>query len=253
MQNIEIAGTAAEARRSPAESTLAIHLAFASRMLSADGHDDLNQGQVSARLPGSATFLIKQAVVGFNEACPDDMIAAHVDPNLTVDRMAPPELPLHQAIYAERPDVNAIVHSHAPHTLVFGATDLELKPISHDGACFQNRVNRFTQTSQTVLEHAIGKDIAEALGDGIAVLLRNHGGVVVGKSLREAAILALVLERACRLQLLAEAARCEYHVSSASDVEGKQRFIFSRTSIKSYWDHSIRRVQQAWPETREWA
>lgn len=239
--------------RSRAATTLAINLAIASRMLSADGHDDLNQGQVSARLPGSGEFLIKRSVIGFNEACPEDMITASVDADLPADPMAPPELPLHQAIYAARPDVNAIIHSHAPYTLVFGATDLELRPISHDGACFQHRLARFTQTSQTVLEIDTGRAIATALGDDLGVLLRNHGGVIAGRTLREVAVLAQVLERACRLQLLAESVGCAYHVSNEEDVEGKQRYIYSPTAIKSYWDYAVRRVQQTWPETREWS
>jgi L-fuculose-phosphate aldolase len=80
---------------SKAESRLAVNLALASRMLSNGGHDDLNQGQVSARLPGIDLFLIKSATRGFNEARPEDMILAFVDSAKTVAPVAPPELPLH--------------------------------------------------------------------------------------------------------------------------------------------------------------
>jgi L-fuculose-phosphate aldolase len=144
---------AAENRRSPtiAEARLAVNLAFASRMLSNGGHDDLNQGQVSERLPQSRQFLIKSAMRGFDEAVPGDMILASVDPADEVSPLAPPELPLHQAIYEARSDVNAIVHSHALYTLVFGATDWTLRPISHNGAYFEGRTPRFTEDRRSPL------------------------------------------------------------------------------------------------------
>ncbi|PYQ20194.1 MAG: class II aldolase family protein [Acidobacteria bacterium] len=237
---------------SSAEVKLAANLALASRMLSMDGHDDLNQGQVSARLPGQDRFLIKGALVGFNEAMPAHMILASVDDRERPHPLAPPELPLHQAIYAARADVNAIVHSHAPCTLVFGATDLELKAVSHDGACFDGRLARFTLTSHTVLEIDTGRAIAASLGQGSAALLRNHGGVIVGKTLRQAAVLAQVLERACRLQLLAQSAGVPYHVATAEDIRRKQDYIYSDSSLKAYWDYCVRLVKRSDAEAAEW-
>jgi L-fuculose-phosphate aldolase len=244
--------TAGETPPTNAEARLAVNLALASRMLSRDGHDDLNQGQVSARLPGSARFLIKNALCGFNEARPGDMVFASVDPDQPAAPLAPPELPLHQAIYAARPDVNAVVHSHAPYTLVFGATDWDVRPISHDGACFQGRLPRFTATTNTVLDIDTGRAVARALGDCPAALLRNHGSVVVGKSLREAAVLAQVLERACRIQIIAEGTGAAYHVSAAEDVHRKVDYIYSDTAVKAYWDYCVRLVKQLWSEAGTW-
>jgi len=241
-----------QAPLSSAGAKLAVNLALASRMLSRDGHDDLNQGQVSGRLPGQDAFLIKEALQGFNEAAPGHMLSARVEPGERPHPLAPPELPLHQAIYAARPDVNAIVHSHAPHTLVFGATDLDLQPVSHDGAFFQGRLTRFTLTSHTVLDIETARGIAEALGAGSAVLLRNHGGVIVGKSIRQAAVLAQVLERACRIQLLAESVGVPYHTASPEDVRRKQDYIYSDSSLKAYWDYCVRLVKHADPEVRAW-
>lgn len=241
-----------QSKWSNAEAKLAVNLAFASRMLSRDGHDDLNQGQASARLPGHERFLIKSALCGFNEARPSDMVFASVDAGVAPDRLAPPELPLHQAIYAARRDVAAIIHSHAPHTLVFGATDWDIEPISHDGAYFRGRVPRFRATSNTVLDIETGQAIAEVLADNPAVFLQNHGSVVVGRSLREAAVLAQVLERACRLQILAASTGASYHVSRDDDVAQKRDYIYSDTAVKSYWDYCVRLVKQLWKESESW-
>ncbi|GLW34244.1 class II aldolase/adducin family protein [Actinoplanes regularis] len=237
---------------SPAERRLVLQVAIGARMLSLDGHDDFNQGQISARMPGRDEFFIKGALVGFDEAAPEDVVRCSVDHARPAPALAPPELPLHQAIYQARPDVNGIVHSHAPYTLLFGATDLPMRPISHDGAYFRDRIGLFTETSNTVLDIGTGEHIAKDLGDHPAVLLRNHGGVVVGKSVRHAAVFAQVLERACRLQLTAEGTGVPYHWSSDVDVAAKHDFIYADLSVRSYWDYAVRRVGRHWPETREW-
>lgn len=234
------------------ETNLQIMIATAARSLSLGGHDDFNQGQVSARIPGTGRFLIKGAVTGFAECRPEDVVAAEVDPGAPRHRLAPPELVLHQAVYAARPDVNAIVHSHAPYTLVFGATDLELRAVSHDGAMFEGRVPRYTLTSNTILDLPVAESVAVALGDAPAALLRNHGGVVVGKSLRHATVLAHLLERACHLQLLAEQVPGGYHSSGAADVAAKRAFNFADLSIRSYWDFCAGQVAARWPETASW-
>jgi len=237
---------------SPAELNLRILIATAARSLSLGGHDDFNQGQVSARIPGFDRFLIKSAVTGFEECGPEDVVPAFVDPDAPVHRLAPPELVLHQAVYAARPDVNAIVHSHAPHTLVFGATDLTLRAVSHDGALFEGRVPRFTDTSNTILDLPVAQGVAKALGDAPAAFLRNHGGVVVGKSLRHATVYAHLLERACHLQLIAEQVPGGYHSSNQSDVDSKREFNFADLSIRSYWDFCRGQVLRRWPDAAGW-
>jgi hypothetical protein len=54
-------------------------------------------------------------------------------------------------IYEARSDVNAIVHSDALYTLVFGGTDWTLRPISHDGTHFEGRTPRFTEDRRSPL------------------------------------------------------------------------------------------------------
>lgn len=239
--------------RSPAEHRLITQIAIGSRSLSLGGHDDFNQGQVSARLPGAQEFFIKAAVIGFDECAPCDVLRAWVDPAAERHPQLPPELVLHQAIYAARPDVNSIVHSHAPNTLVLGATDLRLRAVSHDGAMFEGRTPRFTLTSNTIVELEVASAVAEALGAAPAALLRNHGGLTVGRSIRHAVVYAHLLERAAKLQLLAERVPGGYHSSNAVDIAAKREFNFSDLSLRSYWDHCAGQVQRRWPEVTEWA
>jgi len=238
---------------SPAERRLVVQIAIGSRSLSLGGHDDFNQGQVSARLPAAPDFFIKAAVTGFDECSPSDVLRAQVDPDADRHPMLPPELVLHQAVYAARLDVNSIVHSHAPNTLVLGATDLELRAVSHDGAMFVGRLPRFTLTSNTIIELSDARAVAEALGPAPAALLRNHGGLTVGRSIRHAVVYAHLLERAAMLQLLAESLPGGYHSSNAVDIAAKREFNFSDLALRSYWDHCAGQVRRRWPEVAEWS
>jgi L-fuculose-phosphate aldolase len=231
---------------------LAVQAALGARMLSSGGHDDFNQGQVSCRRPGSAEFFIKGALTGFDEAAPADFVVGHADPSAPLDRLAPPEIPLHQAVYEARPDVNCVVHSHSPAALVFGALQEDLVPLSHEGALLCNDVHRFTLTSNTILDISVGRAIAETLGEGLGVFLVNHGSVVVGKSVRHAVIIALMLERACRLQLDALASGRDFATSTELDVAAKREFIFADLSIRAYWEHARRRVLRTFPDARNW-
>ncbi|MEN3610095.1 class II aldolase/adducin family protein [Plantactinospora sp. ZYX-F-223] len=237
----------------PAAVRLRGHVAIAARSLSIGGHDDFNQGQVSARMPGSDVMLIKGALTGFDECRPEDVILAPIDFAVAPPPLAPPELALHQAVYQARPDVNAVVHSHAPYTLVFGATDLDLRAVSHDGAYFEDRLGRFTMTSNTILDAPTGQAVAKSLSDDPALLLRNHGGLIVGKSIKHATVAAHLLERACRLQLLAEQVSAGYHSSTVEDIAGKRDFIYGDLAIRSYWDYCVSQVARRWPESAPWS
>jgi L-fuculose-phosphate aldolase len=200
---------------SPVEKQLAVSIAVGGRILHDEGHDDINQGQISARVPGDGhSFLIKQVLAGFDEVTPGEVVRCAMDPAAIPHRLAPPEIPLHQAIYAARPDVNAIVHSHALASLAFGA---------------------LVET---------GHAIAVALEGAQAVFLRNHGVVLVGRSVKEAIVYATVLERACDVQLRVMATGRDFARSTDEDVRLKQDFIFGDLSIRAFWDYKVRKVRR---------
>lgn len=227
-------------------------LAIGCRILSQHGHDDFNQGQVSARMRGAGEFHIKGAMHGFDDVQPDDMVVCGTALDSRQPADAPPETPLHQAIYLARPDVGAVIHSHAEHATVFGATDLELAPISHEGSYFTGRVGRFDESSHTILEHEMAAAVARALGQHAALLLCNHGLVVVADTLRHAVVLTLMLERACKLQLMAQSTQRRYQVTRADEVAKKREFIYSDLAMRSYWAHSVQAAARSFPELRSW-
>lgn len=212
------------------------------RLLSEGGHDDFNQGQISSRLDDDR-FVIKDAMVGFGDAQSSSFCICYIDPSKPMPKDAPPETPLHQAIYAKRTDVCSIVHSHPENAIVFGATDLPLKPISHEGCYFDDNVGRFDETTNTILEISSGEAVANALGSNNALFLCNHGIVVAAKTTRLSVVLALMLERACRLQLKAETLGIEFRFTKGEEIAEKKAYIYSDLAVRSYWKHAVSRVK----------
>ena len=171
-------------------------VASACRILAAEGYADLTLGHVSARGPDGAIW-IKRKGVALDEVEPEDVVA--LDDR---DAVLPLETVLHTSVYRVRPDVAAVVHGHPPNATALGATGAPLSLLTHDSVLFADGVGRFDEPDLIIGDEQGGR-VAAALGAGRAVLLQNHGVVVVGKDVPWAVLTAVTLERAAWLQSLA--------------------------------------------------
>jgi HCOMODA/2-hydroxy-3-carboxy-muconic semialdehyde decarboxylase len=117
---------------------------------------------------------------------------------------------IHGAIYEQRPDVQAIVHSHSYSVVPFSVSGERLRPIMHVCATIGADVpvwdpqDVFGDTDLLVANMEQGRDLAKALGARTSVLMRGHGSTVAGGSLREAVYAAVMLEVNAQLQLKAQ-------------------------------------------------
>lgn len=118
---------------------------------------------------------------------------------------------IHSAIYALRPDVQAIVHSHSPNVVPFSTVpDAGLRPIFHmcgflgGGApVFEIRDSIGTGSDLLVRNGDLGHALAGCLGNASVVLMRGHGSTTVGTSLRQVVYRAVYAEVNARLQMAA--------------------------------------------------
>jgi len=117
------------------------------------------------------------------------------------------EASMHRAIYLLRPDVHAIVHTHSPYAVaaasLMGVDRIE--PVDIEAVLYLGgsiAVAPFAPPGSEALAQAVGGSI----GDRAAVLLKNHGGVGVGKDMASALSAADHLERLCQVSLLVKQA-----------------------------------------------
>jgi L-fuculose-phosphate aldolase len=108
----------------------------------------------------------------------------------------------HPAIYRVRPDVNAIVHVHPPYAIAFGTLGEEFRPIHHYGTPFLGKIAVDDSPGQTESPERAAV-LAQKLGAGRLLLQQAHGTIAVGKDLREAVLLTLYFEEACKIYAIA--------------------------------------------------
>ena len=97
--------------------------------------------------------------------------------------------------------------------------------MSQPSVAFADGLPYYTDSINLVRSQAMGAGVAKALGACKAVLLRHHGVAVVGATVDEATILAIMLDNACQIQLLAEAGGGLGELFSAADIEKLHRDI----------------------------
>jgi len=128
------------------------------------------------------------------------VLAAELDSNaLTLrDRRPYNERFIHGEIYKVRPDINSVVHCHTPSFLPFCVCKVGLRPLYHMSGFLGRGVARFeirdfcaTPTDMLVSNPALGKGLAQSLGDKQIVLMRGHGATMAGQSIKHAVFRAI--------------------------------------------------------------
>ena len=189
------------------ESSLSAEASLAAccRILAAEGHESGLAGQVTARAKKPGTWWTLQFGYGFEEATAKRMVLVDEDLRPLRGGRPNPGTRFHVWIYKKRPDVQAIVHTHAPHASALAATGTALKTIHMDSAMLHGTAHLPEWPGVPVADDE-GRIISGALGEAKAILLANHGLLTAGNSIEEAAYLAVFFERAARMQLRAMAA-----------------------------------------------
>ena len=191
--------------RPPATAADAVRqVVLACRIIARFGQEDLTLGHASVRGPDGRTIYIKRKGKALRDVTGDDVIAIPLDdPAGYLTPGAHLETVMHLEAYLARPDVGAVIHTHPVYSIALGATAGGLELLSHDGLLFPDGVPVFDGTAGLVTTPQDGQGVAAALGEGRAVLLRNHGILAAGPDISWAVLTALTLERAARIQFAA--------------------------------------------------
>jgi L-fuculose-phosphate aldolase len=180
-------------------------IALTCRILAAEGHESALAGQITARGDRPGTYWMLSFGLGFEEARASNIVLVDDDLNLIEgDGMVNPSNRFHLWIYRHRPDVTAIVHTHPPYCSALSLTGQPLVAAHMDTAMFYDDCAYLAEWPGPPIGDEEGRIIHEALGDKRAILLAHHGQLVATSTIEEAAILAVFIERAARMQVLAQ-------------------------------------------------
>jgi ribulose-5-phosphate 4-epimerase/fuculose-1-phosphate aldolase len=202
-------------------------LTAALRIFALHGLDEGVAGHLTVRDPGDPErFWVNPFGIDFARLCVSDLLlvdrtGAVVEGTRDVNVSA---FAIHASLHRARPDVVAAAHSHSRYGKAWSALGRRLDPITQDHCDFYRDHGLYDEFRGRVLDPAEGDDMAVALGDTKALILRNHGLLTVGASIEEATWWFLRMESCCEIQLLAEAAGTPQLIDDAAarQVHGEQ-------------------------------
>jgi L-fuculose-phosphate aldolase len=182
-------------------------LALAARILAADGHDSGLAGQLTARGPNPGTYYALRFGLGMEEITAENLLLVDDDLNvLEGEGMPNPSNRFHLWIYRAKPHVRSIVHTHAPYVSALSMIGVPLAVAHMDTSLFHDDCAWLPTWPGTPIGDEEGRIISEAIGDKRSILLAHHGQLTACGGVEEATVLALFIERAARLQLMAMSA-----------------------------------------------
>lgn len=191
------------------EGEVRIDLAAAYRLAALAGWDDTVYTHLSAAVPGEpGVYLINAFGLGFDEVCASNLVKVNLHGQV-VDGSGRPVNPtgftIHGAVHAARPEVECVIHLHAPWGVALSMLPQGLQPTSQWAMRLHRRLGRHAYEGL-----ALGSDeqrrLVANLGALDGLILDNHGTLTVGRTVAEAFMLMHVLERAATAQLRAMAA-----------------------------------------------
>jgi L-fuculose-phosphate aldolase len=160
---------------------------------------------LSARLD-NRRILIKPRPVSWWKLRPDDLIVIGFDGarlDFPAQSSGVREWPIHARVYGARPATQCVLHAHPVDSTLMAALGIEVEPLDQDCASLTGRLPMLNNEAASIASPALGDEVAAALGNANALLLKNHGTVVTGATVAETCVMAHKIEKVARTMLRA--------------------------------------------------
>lgn len=189
----------------------------AAKQMAKDGLSSGSFGNVSAVSRAHNLLAITPSGVVYDTMCPEDICVLHLDGSQVEgleNRYRPSsELPMHCAVYAQRQDAKAIVHTHGAYCTAYASSNKPLMPIIGEMGMIAPGavpcVGYYPPGTEALAEHT-----AQALREANGCLLANHGAVAIADNMDRAYLLAQVLEDGAKIAVLAEQVHTPMYLSA---------------------------------------
>ncbi|PYS74457.1 MAG: class II aldolase [Acidobacteria bacterium] len=185
-----------------------VDLAAAYRLVAGYGWDDLVFTHISARVPGPEHhFLINPYGMMFEEITASSLMKIDLAGNIVMEsdyKINPAGFTIHSAVHAAREDALCVMHLHTDNGIAVSAQANGLLPISQQALFVLASLGYHDYEGLALNDEEKPRLVAD-LGKKTFLILRNHGLLTVGQSVPDAFLSMFLLERACRIQVLAQA------------------------------------------------
>lgn len=162
----------------------------------------MTSGNISGRDPESGLVVIKPSGVSYDEMTPADMVVVDIDGNVVEGYRKPSvDTATHLYVYAHRPDVFGVGHTHSAYATSFAALGWPIRACLTASSMVGGEVPCGGYAA--IGGEQIGAEIVRSIGSARAVLLRNHGVFTIGDSPRQAAKMAIEVEEIAKITHLA--------------------------------------------------
>ena len=242
---------------SEAEWKTRIDLAAAYRLVAFYGWDDLIFTHISARVPGADHhFLLNPYGMMFDEVTASSLVKIDLDGNKVMDSphfINPAGFTIHSAVHAAREDALCVMHLHTEGGIAVSAQKDGLLPISQQ-AMFPSASLAYHDYEGLALNEAEKPRLVSDLGDKKNMILRNHGLLTIGSTVTEAFLSMYLLERACRIQILAQSGGGDLHRikdSIVNLVARQQKAVTVGQGAELVWPGLLRKLDRIDSSYRE--
>lgn len=183
-------------------------LAACYRLCAIKGWDDLIYTHISAAVPNEpGRFLINPFGYRFDEIQASNLVKIDLQGRIIGDhgyRINVTGFAIHAAVHAARADARCVMHLHNVNGIAVGTQEAGLLPLSQHALRFHGQLG-YHAYEGLALSPSEQQRVVDRLGDYPAMMLRNHGTLVCGRTVAEAYVLMDTLDKACDIQLKAQA------------------------------------------------
>lgn len=244
------------AQVSDAEWAQRVHLAAAFRLAHVYRMTDQIYTHLTAKVPGTDHFLINPYGVLFDEVTASCLVKVDLDGRVLHDPTGmginPAGFLIHSCVHRARPDFECVLHTHTSAGLAVAAQRRGLLMLTQHAMRFHNRLG-YHDYEGIALDFSEQARLVRDLGSHKAMILRNHGLLTAGVTVRDAFEQMYYLERACDAQIKALAGGSDV-IECAPEIAEKVAVVLDRpgrSATETDWPALLRMLDRMDPSFRQ--
>lgn len=172
------------------------------RLLCSFGLMGTRDGNLSARDPERGIIAIKPSGSAYRDLEPEDVVVIDLDGKiLEGDRRPSSETPMHTVIYRNRPEIDAVIHCHAPHAIAWSVVNEPIPAVTVNQLLTHGQIPISAYKQPGTRE--LGEQALDDLDGGTAIVLQNHGILCLGANLEDTLETTLAVEHAAEVSIYA--------------------------------------------------